>query len=334
MARGKSLIRQWNLLKALQTHHFGLSSSELSELLRCSKRQILRDINILQEAGFPIEFDVRDYGKRYWKLSSHFIEREELMLTMTELLSLYISQQLLAPLSGTLLGSGLSSALEKIKALLPASALNYFEELNITVLVKRFIYDEASIQNKQLRIINDAILLERVLKLTYKSAQSGKVRHYDFHPYGLIFMGASLYCTGYIEQYSEVRTLKFERIIEIENSNRHFNKPSAFSLRREMESSFGIMTSGKPQIIKVKFTGWAATNIREHKWHSSQEIIKDKDDYLIASFTLTNTIEFKRWILGFGQYATILTPKKLKMQIIDELSSTLKNYQNQSPAEK
>ena len=30
MARGEPLIRQWNLIKALQAHHFGISADELA----------------------------------------------------------------------------------------------------------------------------------------------------------------------------------------------------------------------------------------------------------------------------------------------------------------
>jgi predicted DNA-binding transcriptional regulator YafY len=52
MARGRPLIRQWNLLKAIQNHRFGINTDDLTERGECSKRQILRDINILQDAGF------------------------------------------------------------------------------------------------------------------------------------------------------------------------------------------------------------------------------------------------------------------------------------------
>ncbi len=328
MARGKALIRQWNLLKILQTHHFGISRQELAKRLDCSDRQVLRDIQILQDAGFPIDYETREYGKRFWKLSSQFIEREELILTMTEILSLFVGQQLLSPLSGTQIGKGLSSALEKIKALLPESALSYFNDLNNTLLVKRHVYNEAPLQNKIITIINDAIMLERVLHIKYKSAESKKIRHYNFYPYGLIFMGTSLYCIGYVEEYNEMRTLKVERIIELAPTDREFKKPLSFSLNRAVAMSFGVMTRGKPKEIKIKFTGWAATNIREYKWHSSQEILKDTDDCVIAKFILTNTVEFKRWVLGFGKYAIVLSPKSFQNEILEEIREMSNAYES------
>lgn len=119
MGRGEPLFRQWNILKGLQANHFGLCADELAERVECSKRQVQRDLKILQDVGFPIFYEDRDFGKRFWRLSSNALESKQLMLSMTEMLSLFIGQQLLLPLSGTQFGDGLATAIEKIKAVLP-----------------------------------------------------------------------------------------------------------------------------------------------------------------------------------------------------------------------
>jgi predicted DNA-binding transcriptional regulator YafY len=108
MARGEPLIRQWNLLKALQAHRFGIGVDELANRLECSKRQVRRDLNVLQQVGFPVSFEERDFSKRFWKLSPMFIERQELVLSVTEMLSLFLSRQVLSPLTGTQFGDGLA----------------------------------------------------------------------------------------------------------------------------------------------------------------------------------------------------------------------------------
>ena len=40
MARGEPLIRQWNLLKALQAHQFGISTDELAARLYVMRQQV------------------------------------------------------------------------------------------------------------------------------------------------------------------------------------------------------------------------------------------------------------------------------------------------------
>jgi len=325
MARGEPLFRQWELLKTLQAHRFGISTDELAERLECNKRTVQRDLNVLQ-VMFPIQFEQREFGKRFWKLAAHFIESEKLQLTMMEMLSLYLSQQLLAPLAGTPFGDGLATALEKIKAILPTRALRYFADLDETFLIKSLGQEDYSGKSKEIAIINDAILYERVLRITYHSGSQDRELTTAFHPYGLVLLSSSLYCIGWLEEYDEVRTLKVSRLKGVQRTARTFERPRSFSLARHTKGAFGVFGPGKVQTVRARFTGWAATNVREHRWHQSQTIVKDHDDALEVTFTLSSTVEFKRWLLGFGRHAVVLKPRKLAREIVDELSEAARLY--------
>jgi predicted DNA-binding transcriptional regulator YafY len=205
MARGDSLIRQWNLLKALQAHRFGVGTEELAVRMECSKRQVQRDLNVLQQVGFPISFEERDFGKRFWKLSPSFIEREELMLSVTEMLSLFLARQVLAPLSGTQFGDGLGTALDKIKAILPRRTLDYFADVSETLLVKNMGHHDYAEHDKEIRILNQAVTDEHVVKIRYKSTTKGRVWDAHYRPYGLVYFDANLYVIGFLEEYNEIR---------------------------------------------------------------------------------------------------------------------------------
>lgn len=326
MARGEPLIRQWNLLKALQAHRFGISAEELAERLECDKRTVQRDMKVLREVGFPVEHEVRDFGKRFWKLSGRFIESDELMLSITEMLSLFLCQQLLSPLSGTQFGDGLVTALDKIKALLPKKALKYFEGLEESLFVKQVAHHDYSIQDKEIAIINDAISSNRVLKIRYQSVSKSEPYDALFHPYGLVLYGVNLYCVGFLEKYGEVRTLKVSRLLGVELTDKTFRRPAEFALDSHLQGAFGIIASGKPQTVVVRFTNWAATNVREHQWHPTQQIIENEKDHCVARFELSNTTEFRRWILGFGRDAVVMEPKELAKNILVELQSTREAY--------
>jgi predicted DNA-binding transcriptional regulator YafY len=337
MARGEPLIRQWNLLKALQAHRFGIGVEELANRLECSKRQVQRDLNVLQQVGFPVSFEERDFSKRFWKLSPMFIERQELVLSVTEMLSLFLSRQVLSPLTGTQFGDGLASALDKIKALLPARALAYFDGLDENLLVKSVARHDYSGQDKEISIINQAMNDGRVLRIRYRSASKGKVIDARFHPYGLVFFGMNLYCIGHLEEYAEVRTLKVVRFQGVEMTTDRFEKPPTFSLRAYTAGAFGVFGPGKFQTIKVRFTGWAATNVREHQWHPSQKILKDGGlggdgtGALLASFELSDTTEFKRWLLGFAQHAVVVSPPSFAAEVLQDLQTALVGYEKVCP---
>jgi len=249
---------------------------------------------------------------------------------MTEMLSLFIGQQLLAPLSGTQFGDGLATAIEKIKAVLPGKALVYFSQLKDTLLVKNVAQHDYSGQDKEIRIINQAIADSKVLKIQYHSASQDKVIDTQFHPYGLVFFGINLYCIGYMAEYDEIRTLKVSRFHGVQLTNQAFERPANFSLSAHLRGGFGIISAGKVQTIKVRFTNWAATNVREHQWHASQKIVKDRhsdgEDSVVATFELSDTTEFKRWLLGFGRHAVVQTPKLLADDLKAEFRESCRSY--------
>lgn len=317
MARGDSLFRQWELIKTLQAHRFGVSTEELAARLECNKRTIQRDLNVLQDI-FPISHEQRDRGKRFWKLAHDTVESEQLQLTMTEMLSLFLSQQLLLPLAGTQFGDGLQTAIQKIRALLPARALTYFEGLDESFFIKSLANHDYSGQDKEIRILNEAILSQNAVKVIYRSASKGREVISELHPYGMVLLHASLYCIGYLACYDEVRTLKVSRVKGLTRLEKSFEKPEDFSLAGHFQGAFGVFQTGKKQRIRVEFTGWAATNVREMQWHPSQKIVKDSRDTVVATFNLGNTVEFKRWVLGFGRRARVTEPKGLAEEIREE----------------
>lgn len=325
MARGDNLLRQWELIKTLQANRFGISTEELASRLECNKRTVQRDLNALQNI-FPISHEQRDRGKRYWKLAHNTIESDQLQLTMTEMLSLYLSQQLLLPLAGTQFGDGLQTAIQKIRALLPTRALTYFEGLDESFLIKSLANHDYSGQDKEIRILNEAILTEHAVKIVYRSASKGREVISELHPYGMVLLHASLYCIGYLVQYDEVRTLKVARIQGLTRLEKTFVRPDDFSLAGHFQGAFGVFQTGEKQTIRVKFTGWAATNVREMRWHPSQKVVQDSKGAVVATFELGNTVEFKRWVLGFGSCAVVLSPKELVADLREELKQAHAKY--------
>ena len=330
MSRGEPLIRQWNIMKAMQANYFGLCAEEIAQRIECSKRQVQRDLRVLMEVGFPVFYEDRDHGKRFWRIKGKELEGDRLMLSMTEMLSLFLSQQLLSPLAGTQFGDGLATAIEKIKAVLPGKALGYFSDLTGMLMVKSVAQHDYSGQDKQIRIINQALADGKVLRVHYHSASQGREMETLFHPYGMVFFGTSLYCIGFMPQYGEIRTLKVVRFKGVEMTGEGFERPAGFSLAAHVQGGFGIFSSGKSQTIKVRFTGWAATNVREHQWHASQKILKDcrsnGEDCVVATFALSSTTEFKRWLLGFGRHAVVQSPKGLSDELKSEFQASCKSY--------
>jgi len=53
MARGDQLARQWRIIQTLVTSKYGKTVGDLVKEEDCHPRTIYRDLEALQEAGFP-----------------------------------------------------------------------------------------------------------------------------------------------------------------------------------------------------------------------------------------------------------------------------------------
>jgi len=54
MARGDQLARQWRIIQTLVSSKHGKAVADLVKEENCHPRTIYRDLEALQEAGFPI----------------------------------------------------------------------------------------------------------------------------------------------------------------------------------------------------------------------------------------------------------------------------------------
>jgi predicted DNA-binding transcriptional regulator YafY len=105
-----------------------------------------------------------------------------------------------------------------------------------------------------------------------------------------------------------------------------FQTPKDFKLENFLDGSFGIIAWGEPKPITVRLYSWAATAVREHQWHPSQKIVSEQEDSVTVQFELSDTTEFKRWVLGFGRNAQVLKPKDLAQDIAEELAAAHSMY--------
>jgi len=55
--------------------------------------------------------------------------------------------------------------------------------------------------------------------------------------------------------------------------------------------------------------------VRGRTWHASQELTELGKGRLRVKVTLNNLEEIERWVLGFGEHATVIEPKELRERI-------------------
>lgn len=340
MARGEQILRQWNLLRTLQTRGQGLPLRELAAESGVTERTVQRDFEVLQELGFPIDYQEDEYGKRFWRLPHDFFRTGPLVLSLTEALSLHLAEHLFAPLAGTLFAEGIASVRDKLRSLMPAQALEYFRDLDETVYVRRTGVTDYSAHADTIRTLTEAAQRGQVVEIAYRGLWRPAEYTTAVDPYGLVLYEGDLYLVGRSHRANAVRIFKVTRIETVTVTPQVFSRPPGFALEQHFRNTFGIVrTGGPPTEVVVRFTGPAAALVEERMWHESQHVewlatehtlfeeCSGDHPTLQATFRLADVVEFKRWIKGFGADAEVLRPESLRRELRDELRATLDRYE-------
>ncbi|MBW2341877.1 MAG: helix-turn-helix domain-containing protein, partial [Deltaproteobacteria bacterium] len=92
--RGDQLGRQWRIIQTLVSSRYGKSAADLASELDCHPRTVYRDLEALQVAGFPM-YTERAEGKNLWSLLDTVKHHMPIPFSLTELMALYFSRDML-----------------------------------------------------------------------------------------------------------------------------------------------------------------------------------------------------------------------------------------------
>ena len=129
--RNAEVIRQWSILKAIeQSRTSGVTIDELADQCGVTTRTVRRDLQALEESGFPVYDDrTRDDGRTRWMLNGQAFKGLGAGLTLSELCALYFSRTLLESLAGTPFRDELQHGFDKLSATLTPHMRQFLDQL-------------------------------------------------------------------------------------------------------------------------------------------------------------------------------------------------------------
>jgi predicted DNA-binding transcriptional regulator YafY len=311
MPRGNQLARQWRLLQLLD-RPAGISVDDAARELGCVVRTIWRDLRVLQDAGFPIYDDKGADGRRgLWKVEEASKNRLPLKLTLAEVAALLMSRDLLAPSGESLLGPAVATAFDKIAGVLSRDALQVIDRMRDTVGVRAFGAKLQLPVAEHLPRLQEALLERRTLRIRYHSYQRDQEGERAVDPYHLTYFNGGLYLVAYCHQRKAVRVFAVERIRHAVVLRQRFEVPPGFDVARYLERAWGVI-QGDLVTVKVAFARPLARYIRERLWHPSQRFRDLPDGRLEITLRVADTLEVRRWILGYGVQAEVIEPAAMR----------------------
>ena len=328
MPRNAEVIRQWTILREIErARGVGVTIDDLAALCDVTTRTIRRDLQALEEAGFPLFDDKgRDDGKTRWLVNGQAFKGLSAGLTVSELCALYFSRTLVESLSGTPFRDDVESAFEKLSSALTPHMRQFLDQLPRVIATKG---DPARRKDdpKQQRLIAralEATLQLRQANILYHSKSSERTKTYLVHPYRLAFAQGGLYLLAYVPEYGEVRTFALERLQELSLLEDRFT-PIEELPDTAFPHSLGVH-SGPPERVEIEFQPAAADYVRSREWHASQQLRDDAAGCLLMTLDVCLDRALRSWILSFGPFARVVAPAALAKEIAEQFEEARARY--------
>ena len=331
MPRGDQLSRQWRLLQLIDRPQ-GVTIDDAAREFGCAPRTVWRDLAALQQAGFPLYTEKASDGFRgLWRVTEDFKRALPLKLTLGELAALVMSRALLAPLGAGLLGPEVDSAFDKIQNVLSRDALKLIAQMRERLGVRAAGAKLQAPAAEHLPKIHTALAEHRTLRIRYFSASRDSEDTREIDPYHLTLHNGGLYLVAHCHLRNALRIFAVERMRSVELTRGGFVVPASFDAEKYLAGAWGVM-QGELVTVRVIFARAVAPYIRERLWHPSQKLRDLADGRVEVTLQVADTLEVRRWILGYGVQAEVVAPEGLREALRAEAEALAQHLSPQRPA--
>jgi predicted DNA-binding transcriptional regulator YafY len=290
----------------------GADVYELAEKYGVTTRSIRRDLNRLEELGYPLHREPDPSGKRIrYRLSGnspgldamHYLALRLAMgdgSAMSQTSTLYASLEDLAEKIEKAVGKRGRARLAAIeRCLLPWDKQPYLGP------VREFLWP-----------LVEAIQEKRVCRADYRAAvNGGAVRHYEMLPLRIFVHDRSAYLVAKFIGHENVGMLNLSRLQRLEVTDRVEEPPPGFDPDRWAQSAFSLIPSDEQETYVIRFSAAVAPYIRERLWHPNQELRDRPRGGLELTFTGGELAEVARWVTSWGDEAEVIKPTTLRRHL-------------------
>ena len=245
--------------------------------------------------------------------------------TLQELCALYLSRNLLEAVGATPFQRDLTLAFRRLEKLLTPRMRQFLDRLPGVLVAKRGPRTAAAgASSDVVGKLLEATLHYRASTMRYHSVSSGVERDYLVHPYRLTFAHGGLYLLAYVPAYKDVRTFAVDRIKAVSLEKQTF-VPKERMEDEVFANSLGVNT-GPAAKVEIEFEPRVAPYVRARVWHASQQLREGPGGTLVLSLNVCHDWALRSWILSWGPFARVRSPRALAAELRSDLRAALERY--------
>jgi len=315
------IYRLLRLITMLQTQR-KYTVNELAEELEVSRRTVFRDLNVLEMAHIPYQYDSYTGG---YSISQHFF-LPPVNLTITEALAVLGMTGRLKTTAKLPLGVEAARAAAKLESILPRQIGQYvgsvLEKLSVVMAPVAGHEEHDDIFNSLVGAVGERL----VCRICYDSPYEGKTITTLIRPLRLVFIHRAWYVIAYSEEHEAIRTFKAVRIKSLAVTKRRFVVPADVNVETYFGDAWNMIPEGRIYDVHLHFEPKVAVNVAEVQWHRSQQVQTNPDGSNEFRVSVDGLGEITWWILGYGDQVTVVSPPELRKRITDTAKAVLARY--------
>lgn len=281
-----------------------ITANQLADKFEVSVRTILRDIDDIGKAGIPIVTS-QGQGGGISIMDGYKIDRT--LLSSAEMKAIFAGLKSLDSVSGT----------NRYRLLMDKLSISSAINADNNIIIDLAAWDKNAVSSK-IELIKAAIEQNRIITFRYYSPERTEQR--SIEPYRLIFQWSNWYVWGFCTKRQDYRMFKLTRMTELQCTDKTF-------LQREIpEYKCDKLRHTKGEIsATVKFD-------KSVKWRivdefGTENFTEDDDGNIILTFTWSDKPSFYSYILGFREYAEIISPPEFREEFSEMLKNITDKYQ-------
>lgn len=198
---------------------------------------------------------------------------------------------------------------------------------------KVFFEKRKATGTEHLKIIFNAIELQRQIKIIYKKFWQEELEERILKPFALKESINRWYVFVWDEK-DHLKNFALDRIRDIEVLDERVTFPTPPDLEKRFQETLGIINDSRESVEKVilTFTAFKGLYIKSMPWHESQTILQENEQTLTISLQVKINYELIAEILSHGDEIRVDAPERLKEQLKKKIQNMergqLNNYQN------
>lgn len=292
-----------------------VKAQDIADRFEISLRTVYRDIKALELAGVPI---IGEAGVGYSIMDGYRLP--PVMFTHQEATAFLTAEKLVDKFTDEATAEQYKNALFKVRSVLRSDEKGMLEDIEDVIhVLKSDRRESPSYMYELLKSISD----KKAVSIEYYANYKAEVSTRIVEPVGLYYIGDYWHLVAWCTLRNDYRDFRLDRIQQLKNTDVDFTQ-ERMSLEEYMK---GYRYKNELITVVVQFSKHLSRFIKEQRMYFGYVSEEDKGDVVEMTFLTSSLFIFSKWLVSFGNQATIIEPQELNQEVIKLIEELQTHYQ-------